>query len=257
MTGPVVSRYIATRRQSVSPATINKEIGLLSSAFNWVRKDLGWDVVNPVQGRRLNEGQGRIRWLTRAEAAALMRAAESQVRAPHLVDFIRLGLHTGMRKGEMLGLEWRRVDLHRGLVYLEAEHQKNGRFGSVPLNEEARVALLARARFRATHCPQSKWVFCRNDGMRIRDIKGGFQTACTNAGIENLRPHDLRHTCAAWSVQAGVPLREVAELLRHADIRMTMRYAHLAPENVRKAVTDLEGFWSHFGHTTFSFNLPL
>jgi len=59
----------------------------------------------------------------------------------------------------------------------------------------------------------------------------------------------MRHTCAAWLVQAGVSIREVAELLRHSDIRVTMRYAHLAPENVRAAVAALEGDVSRSGFT--------
>ena len=127
-------------------------------------------------------------------------------------------------------------------------HQKNGKFGSVPLNRDAREALLARAQFRAAHCPTSPWVFCQEDGSPIQSVKRSFATACRRAGIEDFHPHDLRHTCAAWLVQSGVPIREVAELLRHADIRITMRYAHLAPDNVRAAVTRLENDESRFGH---------
>ena len=71
-------------------------------------------------------------------------------------------------------------------------------------------------------------------------MKRSFATACLKAGIEDFRIHDLRHCCAAWLVQSGVPIRAVAELLRHADIRVTMRYAHLAPETVRAAVSVLD-----------------
>lgn len=95
-----------------------------------------------------------------AEAIALMKAAAQEPQGPHLADFIQLALHTGMRQGEMLGLEWRRVDLKQGLIYLDAVDQKNGKHGSVPVNSEAERALLSRARFRASHCPDSKWVFC-------------------------------------------------------------------------------------------------
>ena len=157
-----------------------------------------------------------------------------------------------MRKQEMLGLEWRRVDLQQGLVYLEAEHQKNRKRGSVPLNQEARDAIVSRERFRATSCPNSPWVFCHKNGSRIRNVRRSFQTACHNAGIEDFHPHDMRHTCAAWLVQKGVPIREVCDLLRHSDIRTTMGYAHLAPENVRKAVTKIESMTvpsSHWSHT--------
>ncbi|CAK0759245.1 hypothetical protein CCP3SC15_2490001 [Gammaproteobacteria bacterium] len=60
--------------------------------------------------------------------------------------------------------------------------------------------------------------------------------------------HDLRHTCATWLVQAGVSIRGVAEVLRHSDIRVTMRYAHLAPENTKAAVARLEIDESRSGH---------
>jgi integrase len=249
LTASDVTAYVQSReRDGVGPATINKEIGLFSAALNWARRELEWDVQNPFQSRRLREPEGRIRWITRAEAAALMQAAEAEAKAGHLVDFIRLGLHTGMRRGEMLGLEWRRVDLQEGLLYLESEHQKSGRIGSVPMNREARAAIISRATFRAEHCPASPWVFSDKNGNRIKSMKRSFATACKRAGIENFHPHDLRHTCAAWLVQSGVPIREVAELLRHSDIKVTMRYAHLAPENVRAAVTALEGVESRLSH---------
>lgn len=244
-----VRTYVEQRRTAgAQPGTINKEVGLLSSALNWANRELEWGVPNPARGRRLKEPEGRMRWLNRAEAAALIQAARSEPKAPHLVDFVRLGLNTGMRRGEMLGLEWRRVDLQAGLIYLEAQHQKNGKVGSVPLNREAREAILARARFRAEHCPASAWVFSNKDGERVASVKRSFATACRRAGIEDFSPHDLRHTCAAWLVQAGVSIREVAELLRHSDIRVTMRYAHLAPENVRAAVQVLEGCESRLSH---------
>jgi len=232
-----ISAYIDARRQAgVEPGTINKEVGLLCTATRWARRELEWNIPNPAEGRRLREPQGRIRWLSREEADQLLAAAAS---TPHLRDFIRLGLNTGMRKGEMLGLEWRRVDLKENLIYLGSEHQKSGKHGSVPLNGAAREALLSRANFRATHCPDTPWVFCNRKGVRIANIKTAFNSACRRAGIEDFHPHDLRHTCAAWLVQAGATIREVAELLRHADIQVTMRYAHLSPDNVRSAVERL------------------
>jgi integrase len=235
-----VRDYIAARKvKGVGPGTINRELGLLSAALNWARKDLEWDVANPAQGRRLKEPEGRVRWITRDEATKLIDVAATVEQAPHLCDLIILGLHTGMRRNEMLGLEWRRVDLQAGLVYLEAEHQKSGKVGSVPLNTEARQAILSRSNFRAQHCPAAPWVFCNRKGVRIASVKKSFATACKAAGIEDFHLHDLRHTCAAWLVQEGVPLPEIRDLLRHSTIKVTERYAHLAPHNVREAVNRL------------------
>ncbi|TAM46261.1 MAG: site-specific integrase [Gammaproteobacteria bacterium] len=237
-----VRKYIDDRKaKGAKPATINKEVGLLSAAINYARMEWDWEIPNPAAGRRLREPEGRLRWLTRAEAGALIRAAEAQRRAPHLPDFIRLALNTGCRRGELLGLEWRRVDLQRGLLYLEGDHTKSGRRRYVPLNQAARGALLSRMRFRAKYCPASPWVFAARSGKRIQSVKTAFASACEAAGIEDFRIHDLRHTCAAWLVSAGVPLPEVRDLLGHSTVTMTERYAHLAPENVRAAVQRLDG----------------
>jgi len=241
ITAADVRGYIASRQANgVAPATISKEIGLLRTALNWARNELEWDIPNPFNGRKLKEPEGRIRWITREEALRLMESAKNEPKSPHLVDFIRLSLNTGMRRGEVLGLEWNRVDLKSNLVYLGASNQKNGKIGSVPLNNEAREAILSRRRFATTNCPNSQWVFSHEDGTRLGSVRKGFDGACRRVELIDFHPHDLRHTCAAWLVQAGVTIREVAELLRHSDIRVTMRYAHLSPDNVRAAVKALE-----------------
>jgi integrase len=240
--GPAeIQAYIDQRRATgVGPGTVNKELNLLSSALNYARRRLQWDVPNPVEGMRLRPPEGRIRWIDRATAVRLIAAAE-KVRG-YLPDFIQLGLYTGMRKGEILGLTWDRVDLDRRMVYLTDQDQKNGKHGSVPLNAEAVAAFERRKAHREQYCPLSPWVFATRQGDRIADIKKGFQSACERAGIEDFHPHDLRHTCAAWLVQDGVDIRVVCELLRHSSIQVTMRYAHLSSKNVRDAVERLSQF---------------
>ena len=110
----------------------------------------------------------------------------------------------------------------------------------MPLNREARAAILCRLNFRAQNCPGTPWVFCAKEGERIKDVKRSFATACRRAGIEDFRVYDLRHTYAAWLVTAGVPLPEVRDLLGHKSIKTTETYAHLAPENLRAAVKVLD-----------------
>jgi integrase len=241
LTGTDARGYIDKRKTEVSAATVNKEVGLFRAAINWARKELEWNIPNPFEGRKLREPAGRSRWLTQAEAAALIQAAEKVPKAGHVADFIRLGLYTGMRPGEILGLEWSRVDLSRNLIYLGTDDQKNGKMGSVPLNERAREAIIARARFRASNCPASSWVFCNRDGVRIASIKKGFASACRLAGLEDVHPHDLRRTFGSWLVQSGVPIQTVSALLRHSDIRITDRvYAHLSPDSLREAAAVLD-----------------
>ncbi len=236
-----IQAYIDRRRgEGVGPATVNKELNLLSSALNFGRRRLQWDIPNPVQSMRLKEPEGRIRWIRREEADRLIAAA-APVRS-YLPDFIVLGLNTGMRKGEMLDLTWDRVDLDQGMVYLTDQDQKNGKHGGIPLNDDAMKALENRKEFRAEYCPQSPWVFAKRNGDQVAEIKKGFKTACVKAGIQDFTPHDMRHTCAAWLVQDGVDIRIVCELLRHSTIQVTMRYAHLSPKNVRDAVNRLSQF---------------
>lgn len=245
-----VRRYVETRRTAGrQPGTINRELALLSAALNHARRELEWDIPNPVAGRKLKEPEGRVRWLSRAEAAALIRCAEDGRGSEAVAEFIRLALNTGMRRGEMLGLEWRRVNLQAGLIHLEARDTKAGRRRSVPLNQEARAVIVRRMAYRAQHCPASPWVFCHPDGTRVQSVRKAFQGACRKAGIDDFTIHDLRHTCAAWLVSAGAPLAAIRDLLGHSTVKMTERYAHLAPENVREAVTLLEG-QSRSGHVT-------
>lgn len=169
-----------------------------------------------------------------------LSAARTEPRAPHLADFIELGLHTGARLQEMLALDWSRVDLEHHLIYLPAIRNKSKRNVSIPLNATAFAVLTRRAAFRDEHCPNSPWVFANKRGKRIASVKKSFSTACRRAGITDFHPHDLRHTCAAWLVQARVPILEVRDLLGHATVAVTEKYAHLDPDKGRDTVCVLD-----------------
>ncbi len=243
ITGADVRAYIAARRDAgLSAGGINKEIGLMSSAVNWAVRELEWSAPNPWEGRRLREPAGRTRYLTREEAALLFAAADARrTRWPWIADFCRLCVFTGLRTGEALGLEWSRVDLTARRISFLASDQKSRKRGAIPINESARAALLERAKFRATWCPGSPWVFCRRNGSRVLDIKKGFAAAAAQAGLVDLHPHDLRRTCGSWLVQAGVGIERVSELLRHGDVRITAQvYAHLRPGDLAAAAGVLD-----------------
>lgn len=247
LSGKDIREYSSLRlKAGKSAATVNRELAALSAAINWCVTELEWQLPNPVKGRTMKEPEGRVRWINRGEAEALCRMARSQRNGSLLEDFIRLAVNTGCRKEEMLGLEWRRVDMANRLIYLEGENTKASKRRSIPLNEGAMAAINSRKAFNSKHYPDSPWVFARKEGARAIDVSEGFEAACAKAGIKDFTIHDLRHTCAAWLVTAGVNLMEVRDLLGHSTVQMTERYAHLAPARVRDAVSKLDKSMSQF-----------
>ena len=171
--------------------------------------------------RLAKEPEGRLRFLSEAEAVRLLTECRRAVthpvascRSPLLLAVVTVALNTGMRRGEILGLTWDRVDFARGVVLLEIT--KSGRRREVPMNRAVYDVLAPLARPEATGR-----VFGPGTGCRA------FPNALERAQLGDFRFHDLRHTFASWLVMRGRPLKEAQELLGHATITMTMRYAHL------------------------------
>ncbi|CAJ9627444.1 site-specific integrase [Burkholderia pseudomallei] len=236
-----VRRYVSARLvDGVCESTVKRELRLLSAAINFVRTEHDYpELANPVQSLGLDGGESRVRWISRSEASALILAAGTAARQPHLRNFVRLALSTGCRKNELLALEWHRVDFERSHFRLECEHTKNGKRRLVPLNSGALSALRDQLDWVARHCAGSEWVFASSSGRRVGNLQKGFVAACARAGIENFRIHDLRHTFASWLVMEGVSLYVVKDLLGHSSITVTERYAHLSPDHGREAVQKL------------------
>lgn len=222
-----IRAYIEERQEEVADATINKELVLFSAAINEYNKRFGSSIPNPVSGMKLRESTGRTRWITKEEAVRLIECA-----SPHVADYITIGLYTGMRRKEMTTLKWTDVDDTRGILTVRNSKTKRGeeRYRAIPIHGNVKLALEnCKARWN-----ESAYVF---DG--IQDFKTGFRGACARARIENFTPHDMRHTFASWLVIGGVNLYEVKDLLGHSTIKLTERYAHLAPENLKAAVNRL------------------
>lgn len=221
--GADITAYRASRE--ASDATIDKELFLLSAAIRHWNDQHDETLPNPVKGRTKGQGPGRVRWATREEIDKLKDAAP---RTEWFADFVELSVQTGMRRGELLTLDWFRVDLKNRLIYLEPEHQKNRTRASVLMTDKAHAILKRRRKLNEAKV------------IPVNNVTKTFNRACARIGLDDFRIHDLRHTFAAWCVQQGMPLRTVAELMRHKDIRMTMKYAHLAPEDAREALRRVE-----------------
>ena len=256
--GADIKAYQAKRLKEVKPGTVNCELGFLSSAINYAKSEWEWDIPNLVEGRRLREPKGRARYLSRKEAKSLIAAIDEQ--SPIAVDLIKLAIHTGCRRGELLELEWSRVDLSQNEISLDTIHTKNSKPRTVAINSAAREALIHRASIRAKHCPDSPWVFVHTQGRwkghRVKSCRRAFQTACKRAGIADFTFHDLRHTCASWLVQADVHLLSVRDVLGHSTTAMTERYAHMDNQRIHDAVAVLDEFRSQSGHTGNVVELP-
>jgi integrase len=240
ITASRISHYKAKRlavkrgEQPLSAAAINRPLALLRHLLRLACEE--WEVLESVPKIRLEkEAQGRLRWLTPEEAQRLLttcRECENHA----LADLVEFALYTGLRQGEALDLTWDRVDRSRGVVLLELT--KSGRRREVPLNVQADAVLARRA---GSGKPETL-VFGTRSWYVFRSY---WQEAVESAGIGNFRFHDLRHTFASWAIQRGATLLEVKDLLGHHSLAMVMRYAHLAPEHLRSAVSRLDSVLSH------------
>lgn len=232
-----------------APATVRRELATLRAALRYA-----------VQEGRLTRAPhvllpdkppGRDRWLTRDEAARLLNEARTgyaNVRL-YLPLYILLGLYTGARPAAILSLRWPQVDLERGLIDFRApgERRTTKRRAHIRL-PNGLLAHLRRARRRGTDLGH----VIHDGGKQIRDIGGGwsggarrghgsFGGACQRAGLIGVTPHTLRHTCATWQAQAGVPLHEIGGWLAQSYTTTVELYAHHSPDHQEASRAALEG----------------
>lgn len=214
-----------------SPATINKMLVIWCAAINLYNRKYSSEIPNRVSGEKLREGEGIIRFIDHDEAELLIQKA--YIRRKHLGDAVTLALFTGLRRNELFSLKWSYIN--RGSIVLPAMVSKTQKSRVVPL-----VTQSIKTLDDIEH--NGPYVLCNYKGERFKDMKKSFKAALEDANIENFRWHDLRHTFASWLVMAGTNILEVRDLLGHADVRTTQRYAHLAPDHLRKAVSVLPSF---------------
>jgi integrase len=165
---------------------------------------------------------------------------EMGVYTDHLTPLVLLALNTGLRRGELFHLRWRDVVLAgTPQLTVRGEGAKSGQTRYVPLNDEAAMVLTV---WRGDAKPAgSALVFPSplDERQPLEDIKKAWLPLMRAAKIAGFRFHDCRHDFASRLVVAGVDLNTVRELLGHADLKMTLRYAHLAPEIKAAAVAKL------------------
>ncbi|WP_432652529.1 site-specific integrase [Providencia huaxiensis] len=175
--------------------------------------------------------------MTREQATALIYNA-----ADYLKPVITFALATGLRRGNILSLEWSQVDLVRKVAWINPEQSKNYRAIGVSLNDTACQII------RDQIGKHTKYIFVRERKQNgVIDLvpmtvnaNKAFNSAMKKAGIEGFHFHDLRHTWASWLIQAGVPLSALQERGGWESTEMVKRYAHLSPIHLQEHAKNID-----------------
>jgi integrase len=232
--------------------------------FAWAIEK-GYATTNPFVGVKLGSSPANERFLSKAEAGALLDAANEleaeALLSPTFADALRLLLLTGARKTEILGLRWPEVDLERKVLVLPPKRTKaGGKNGTRRISlSTAALALLGRRRAAADAAAEaekaatankvakerkpaeafepSEYVFpaARGDG-HATGLRKALEAVWARAGLKGVRIHDLRHSFASFAIADGASLFLVSKLLGHASARTTERYAHLSSDPLEEAV---------------------
>lgn len=256
---------IKRRAAGASKATTNRDLtgikAVLSKAVEWHLLD-----AHPLAGLKPSKvtSGNVVRYLSKPEEERLRRALakrEATRRAhresgnawckerggdgrplwpadgftDHLMPMILVAMNTGLRRGELFGLRWADVNLAGKVLTVTADTAKSQKTRHVPLNPEA-LDVLKRWKKQGG----SGLVFPSQGGGRFDNIQSSWEALTADAKLADFRFHDLRHDFASRLVMAGVDLNTVRELLGHSDIKMTLRYAHLAPHKLAEAVARIE-----------------
>lgn len=254
------------KKTGVQPATINSYVNPLKGAMT---RAVEWGLIKShdlQKVKALRVDNARVRYLDKNEEKTLLQALRDRdtriknerengnsyrqqrnyALLPELRDFnyvdhlepiVIIAMNTGLRKGELLSLRWENVDLENAFLTVLGSEAKSGKSRHVPLNNNAKEAFIKwRSDLQQIYANATGFVFEGDSGSHLADIKKGWGKLLQDAKITNLTFHDLRHHFASMLVMAGVDLNTVRELLGHATLDMTLRYAHLAPEHKAAAV---------------------
>ena len=242
ITPALAAKFRDMRLGKVQPATVIKDLNLLSHIYTIALREWGIEATNPVTIiRKPKTPQGRLRFLTDVEIKSLLDESKKGHRK-NLYHFLVLQLHTGMRPSEGAGLTWGQVDLDGRIVDLQQTKTDPRR---VPLTVSA-IEILSDLIPKSGYKCQDFVFLPKRPQMTYRRrpnqyFRESFEAAVKRAGIKDFHMHDLRHTAASYMIMNGVDLRTVADILGHKTISMTMKYTHLLDDYKLKAVDRIAG----------------
>jgi len=216
-----------------APATVVRYMAALSHAFTIAIREWQWLEDSPMKKvRKPSLPRGRVRFLNEDERERLLKACQTS-KNEYLFLIVVLALSTGMRKSEILNLEWPDVDLQK--ERLTVHNTKNKERKVVPLSNLA-LDLMKKH----VHRIDTDLVFPgRINKHKPIDIRTPWETALKTAEIGDFRFHDLRHSAASYLAMNGASLAEIAEVLGHKTLQMVSRYAHLSEAHTSRVVSSM------------------
>ncbi len=218
--------------KEIGATTANRYTTALGHVFTIAVNEWEWTEANPIRKiKKYPESRGRVRFLSEEERNALLETCK-QSENPYLYMITILAISTGARKNELLSLEWKQVDLTRGMITLL--ETKNNERRSLPLRGHALELMQTHSKVRRLDC---SFVFPASSKCQPMDIRTAWENAVEKSEIEDFRFHDLRHTCASYLAMNGATLAEIAEVLGHKTLQMVKRYAHLSESHTASVVS--------------------
>ena len=214
------------------PSTVNRYLAALSHLLTIAVKDWGWLDESPMKRvRKLKEPRSIVRFLNDTEREQFLKACkESSNRYIYII--VVLALSTGMRRGEIMNLRWEKVDLDRGVIFIE--ETKNGDRRSVPLKGKA-LSLIQE--FKANEKQDFGLLFPSSSSKeKPFSLRRLWIRLLKTSGIKNFRFHDLRHSAASYLAMSGATPSEIAEVLGHRTLQMVKRYAHISEQHSAKVI---------------------
>lgn len=225
-----------TRRETVhTAASVNRHLAALSSVYTVAVREWGWADDSPVMKvSKLREPRGRVRFLSDDERERLLDVCR-QSKNQYLYSIVVIALSTGMRYSEILWMKWSCVDLVKGRVVLN--DTKNGDRRAVPLSSHALevVKELHKKKSNDSDMLFPSAVLAKRRSRPI-DVNRAWCAAVAEAGLEDFRFHDLRHSAASYLAMSGATLMELSTILGHKTLQMVKRYSHMTEDHTRQIV---------------------
>ena len=228
------------QERAVADGTIRRELGILRAALNYC---VGEDYLASAPNVRLpKKPANRDRWLTRTEAAKLLRIARSNPETRHIAKFIIVALYTGTRKSAILKLGWEKsdhaghIDLEQGILYRAGNKEPQTKKERTPARLPRQLALHARLwRKNSPNCVVAY------HGEKVKDIKTAWARICRDAQIEGVNRHTLKHTAITWAMQKGSSPSDAASFFATSIRTIEDVYLHHHPDFQGSAVEAVEG----------------